>query len=112
MENATLLHFEPSELDFRLGCLRITIIDDSGLDAEPVKFFKVVLNATDDAVTIAQDVATVTIWDDDTIFVSLIELTEENPEGVGNVSICANLIGVIERSVQVTLSTVPGTAQG
>ncbi len=112
MENATLLHFEPSERISRTKCLLVTIVDDSGLDAEPVKFFRVLLATSDEAVNITNDVAMVTVWDDDTVFVSLVEVDEDAPEGVGNVSVCAILTGVIERAVEVTLSTAPGTAQG
>lgn len=112
VEASINLNFEPSDVLSRTKCFTITILDDSGLDEEPIKFFQVLLNTTDDKVVITSDEAMVMIWDDDSVIVSLVELTADVSEGMGNVTICAILVGTIERSIQVMLNTIPETAQG
>lgn len=68
-------------------------------------------------VNIDQHTATVSLVDDDGVYVSLIDsehtVMEDGPEGAGGVvNVCVEIKGIIERDVTLNLVTEPGTADG
>lgn len=130
------LTFLPGE---NLQCANISIFDDAILESN--EDFSVQLNTQDTAaVTINLNSASVTITDNDGevyqlfpehniigplwLQIIIMYLTPSDVtaglqqsaylvgEGVGSQSICTGLSDVTQREVIVTISTVPGTAQG
>ena len=93
-------------------CAPIPIENDEILESE--EYFSVALASLDPAVYTrdATSTATVTVTDDDSVKVSVVSeelMVEEDDELVVT---CVELVGVIGRSVSVTLTTAADTAHG
>ena len=92
-------------------CLNITILDD--VIVEMNETFSVFLNSSNDAVDIAQNSATVTIIDDDTVSIGWNSSSYVFEEDSHSASVCAIIIdGEIARAVTVLFKTVNDTARG
>lgn len=71
------------------------------------------LNSLDSGVHVTEmGVASIYVLDDDGVRMGLQEREYETNEEQGTVPICVELIGRIEKSIVVTLSTRPVTATG
>ena len=89
----------------------MTLIVDEIL--EDTESFEVSLNSLDSGARVTEmGVASVYILDDDGVRMGLQEREYETNEDQGTVPICVELIGRIEKSIAVTLSTRPVTASG
>ena len=107
----TDLVFPPSSESRQTQCVELRLIDDTIL--EDVETFQLQLSTSASRVNITQSSATVSLVDNDRVYVSLERneyTTTEDGEGV--VEVCVELVGVTATEVEVQLSTVAGTAQG
>ena len=87
------------------------MLDDSALEA--VENLELRFSTRDARVNVTRATTTVSLVDDDRVYVSLMQTgyrVEE--EGGGDVEVCVELVGRIETTVTVELSTEAGTAQG
>ena len=95
----------------RVECLDITIVDD--VIVEMNETFSVFLNASNTAVDIAQNSATVTIIDDDTVSIGWNSSSYVFEEDSHSARVRAIIIdGEIARAVTVLFRTVDDTATG
>ena len=94
-------------------CSTISIIDDSVVEQNESFSVHLLSSSADSAfVNLAQDSATVTITDDDTVLIGWDNTSYTSGEP-GSASVCAWIIqGEIARDVFVNYSTADGTAQG
>ena len=102
---------ELSTESFRRECVNISIFNDSTL--EDTESFEVFLNSSDNIVHFTREVSSVYIIDDDGVRLGLRERTIAVSEGMGQIiPVCVDLIGRIQRNIDVVLETRPLTADG
>lgn len=104
--------FAPSSAPHQTECVDVYIINDVIL--EDVETFHLEITTTVPRVSITQSTATVRVYDEDSVEVSLVEDVIRVPEEMegGEVDVCVIRTGVIEKAVVVQLSTQPQTALG
>lgn len=97
-----------SESDGDRRCINVTIIDDLLLEND--ESFTLLLTSADSAVSVSQNMTTVTILDDDSVTLALqpVQLTIE--ENTQLVQITVILRGSLEREVSLMLESKDGTA--
>ena len=92
------------------------MVDDEIL--ESVESFYVEISTNVPRVTVGLSTATVSLVDNDGVYVSLLDRelsVEENAaagEGGAEISMCVQMTGIIQTEVEISLFTVAGTAQG
>ena len=92
-------------------CFDITTVDD--VIVEMNETFSVFLNSSNTAVDIAQNSATVTIIDDDTVSIGWNSSSYMFEEDSHSARVCATIIdGEIARAVTVLFTTLDDTARG
>ena len=107
---SALVIFQPSPELVQQQCFNISITDDAIFEQD--ESFSVAIAATNLAVSLHISRATVTIGDDDHVTVGLQGSEFTANEGSGTLDICCDLIGQLERSVSISLETMPQTALG
>ena len=111
-----LFVFPPSTEVLQTQCIRYSVVDDEIL--ESVESFYVEISTNVPRVTIGLSTATVSLVDNDGVYVSLLDRelsVEENAaagEGGAEISMCVQMTGIIQTEVEISLFTVAGTAQG
>ena len=84
---------------------------------EAVESFFVTISTNVPRVTVGRSTSTVSIVDDDGVFVTLVNssvsVEEDGEEGEGGVvKMCVRMTGIIEREVDINLFTEADTAHG
>ena len=107
--------FPPSQDAQQTQCIRYVVVDDDILEA--VESFFVEISTSVPRVTVGRSTATVSLVDNDGVYMSLVERelsVEEDTAGVsgGQVQMCVRMTGIIQRELEVRLFTEAGTAQG
>ena len=110
------LVFPPSLITPQTTCVNYKLLDDDRL--ESVESFTVTISTSVPRVSVGRSVATVSLVDDDGVYVSLVDgdlTVDEEGEaegGGGQVPMCVQMTGIIEREIEIILFTEPGTASG
>lgn len=92
-------------------CVTIAISNDTIL--EDTEYFDVLLASPDSTVRVVQGESRVYIIDDDGVRVGLTERALALSEGDGqSLSVCVELVGRIQDSIEVVLETQANSAQG
>ena len=109
--------FLPSQLPQQTQCIDYEIVDDDVL--EGVETFFVEISTSVPRVMVGRSVSTVSLVDDDGVYVTLVqrELTvvENDAAGggtAGQFELCVQMTGIIQTEVEIRLFTEAGTAQG
>ena len=104
--------FPPSSEVPRIECVDVEIVDDAIV--ENVETFRVKISSLVPHVSIAdgESESTVRVVDGDSVSVDLVRGEYEVEEEGAGVEVCVQLTGVIEREVEVELSTIADTAHG
>ena len=114
LQTESQLVFEPRNTT--RDCTPITVMDDMLLEDE--EYFVVYILISDPALFIASDPestnssATVALGDNDHVNVALETSVYTVDENVTSVAVCSILSGAIGKSVPISFSSRPGTAQG
>ena len=107
--------FPPSTEVQQRQCIRYSVVDDDILEA--VESFHVEIATNVPRVSVGLSTATVSLVDNDGVYVSLLERelsVEEDAaaDGGAGVSMCVRMMGIIQREVAINVFTEAGTAQG
>ena len=107
--------FPPSDDSQHTQCIQFQLLDDDVL--ESVESFFVTISTSVPRVTVGRDTATVSVVDDDGVYVSLLDsevsVVEDGEGGSGGeVTMCVRMTGIIGREVNISLFTEPDTAHG
>lgn len=107
--------FLPSAESQQTECVEVLVVDDDIL--EDIETFHLEITTAVPRVTLTLSAATVSVVDDDSVYVTLMSgehSVEEDGEGGqgGEVEVCVQQTGVIEKAVVVELFTEADTAHG
>ena len=109
--------FLPSQLPQQTQCIDYEIVDDDFL--EGVETFFVEISTSVPRVMVGRSVSTVSLVDDDGVYVSLVQrelsVMENDAAGggtAGQFELCVQMTGIIQTEVEIRLFTEAGTAQG
>ena len=91
-------------------CTSIAITNDNAV--EDTEEFKIFLRTADDSLYVTGENGSVIISDDDRVAVSLERGEVSVEEEEGTVEMCVQLLGVVEKNVEVSLALVADTAHG
>ena len=102
-------------MDHQTLCVQYSLLDDEVLEA--VEKFSVTISTTVSRVDVDRSIATVSLVDNDGVYVSLVEseviVEEDGEEGEGGeVEMCVRMTGIIETEVNILLFTEAGSAEG
>ena len=89
------------------------MVDDEILEA--VEIFHVEISTNVPRVSVGQSTATVSLVDNDGVYVSLLERelsVEEDAAAGAEINMCVRMTGIIQTEVAISLFTEAGTAQG
>ena len=102
--------FQPLASNEQKICQNLTLLDDTLLEDE--ESLTVTMDVNHHGVSIHINQANVIIIDDDEVTLSLRSSRSVVPEDVGQVSVCVDLEGSTEKTVEYNIVLQPGTAQG
>ena len=91
-------------------CHNLTLFDDSLLENQ--ESLTITMEVSHPGVSIHINRATVIIMDDDEVTLSLRSSASVVSEDVGQVRVCVDLEGSTEKTIEYSIVTQPGTAQG